>query len=155
MKLHITSDSVLDDICRKEAIKVKMTAVWKEFANFISPLDSSLKPPTTEQKIQELETVLGYDLPLSLRASYLIHNGQYKHSQPTFFPRLFSIEEAITLITVDRATYDARDKYKALFCPVSCEVAVDVLTGNVFSNVRPYGFPSFMHSNWIQYLTVY
>ena len=94
-------------------------------------------------------------MPLPLRASFLIHNGQYKNSHPIFFERLFSVEEAADLFEVDRPTYDYSNLSGLLLCPVSEKVGVDVFTGKVYENVRQYGFPSYSHENWIQYLTVY
>lgn len=119
-----------------------------------STFDYSLLPGASEEAIQKLESVLGADLPLLLRCSFLLHNGQYEKPSPVFFERLFSVEEATELLKIDRLTYDYQELNGLLICPVSAGIGVDVFTGQVYRNVRPYGYPILVHSTWIQYLTV-
>lgn len=154
-RVHSSSSSYLNDFCRKKASKVRIGARWRVFKNFISLLDVSLKSPAREEDIQELEDLIGHDLPLELRSSFLIHNGQYENSQPFFFKRLFSIQEIQLVFCLGRYLYDFRALDGRLFCPVSEDIGVDVYTGKVYSNVRQYGFPMYKCKGWLEYLTVY
>lgn len=57
--------------------------------------ESTLRPPATEQELDDAEATLGVTLPPSVRRSYLVHDGEKRTRWGVLGARLLPLEEVV------------------------------------------------------------
>mmetsp|Transcript_5519 Transcript_5519/g.6473 ORF Transcript_5519/g.6473 Transcript_5519/m.6473 type:complete len:205 (+) Transcript_5519:55-669(+) len=155
-RIHSNSKSYYSDLVDRIHNKKYLAQIWKSLEDYMQRrIFWSLRKPATESLITTFEDKLGFHLPLDLRSSFLLHDGQTNVAYvPLQFPRLYSLAEIENVLNDEPYIYDRRQDMNLMLIPTAKGIAVDMETGNVYQMLGYGGTPIFLHKTWARYLMI-
>jgi len=154
---HKLSDSYLFDLVERMFSLRTVEQAWERLclyapAGFLWTLNSG----ANEEKIASFEDRMGLVLPMQLRASYQLHDGQNPahYVEGYQMPRILSLAEVEQHFSSRTYIYSRKSDLGLTLIPVAEGIAVAEETGSVYKLLGYAGEPFLLHHTWARYLAI-